>query len=1218
MRFFYFLVCLFTAGFLVTGSNVLAQTSPTYSVFLLGDAGAPAAEGDAVLNALRAQLQGLGSNSSLILLGDNIYQFGLPDADDPDRADAERRMRQQLDLHRAFSGRIFAIPGNHDWDKGRRDGWQRIKNQQDFVHQYLGRSDVFYPNDGCPGPVEIQLSDSLTLVLMDTQYWVHPWAKPGDDSDCSAKTLPDFLTQLDDILFRNRHRRVVVAGHHPMYSHGEHGAYFTLKDHLFPLTDIRKWLYVPLPGIGSIYPIYRSVFGSLQDLPNPVYKEMRNGMVGIFKKYTNLIYTNGHDHNMQLIRRDSLYYLTSGSGSKHTPVKKAKESLFAAEKKGFARLDFGDGDQLTISFFTPSEQTPTGELVYQTTIKLHPDPLPKRTGMTQQPDSVRVVPGFRYVAGPVKRFLLGNNYRDVWTSTLTVPVLNLKKEGLVPTERGGGMQTLSLRLVDPKKHEFAIRSIEKYPEKAIPESLRSDLAKDLVQDQISASHPFGALVVAPLAEAAGVYHTNPRIVVTPNDSTLREYEQTFANTLMLFEERADGNYKGTGLFGNSTKLYSTPKLLEKIQDDNDNRVDQQTVLRARLFDMWIGDWDRHDDQWRWASFKTDKGLRFEPIPRDRDQAFFLNEGILPKIVSRRWLMPKFQGFDYTIRLVPEFNNNARFFDRSFLTEPSRADWLAMADTLQRNMTDDAIQKAMNHLPEPARKLSAETLTAKLKQRRADLKRYADIQYRFLAKAVDVTGSDKQELFDVTRLPDGQTDVVVYKLNKEKEPTQVLYKRRFDPAETKEVRLYGLGGDDRFVVRGSAPAGSLLRIIGGKGDDVVTDSSSVRGLSRKTWVYDLRKNTTISGGSEIRSRLSDNKAVNNYDRNAFRYNLTMPLITVQANPDDGLFLGGGVLRRTQGFRKEPFAQQHRITANHAFATNAFNFHYDGTFTDLLGKADLVINGDIQAPNFVQNFFGIGNETVFDKENPVSYYRVRFENWRLNALLQHRLGKATFFYGPSIERIELEEKQQKFIQEYAQSIPNGSRLFEQFFYGGLKAGFTVDTRDNALLTTRGVFWRTAFTTYRGLNEQSRSFTQLQSDLSFYASIRLPAIVTIATRVGTSLNLSDNYEFFQASTLGGLTNLRGFRRTRFAGESAFFHNLDLRMRLLTIRTYLFPAYAGIVAFNDVGRVWVDGEKSNVWHHGYGGGIWLAPYNTAVISVLYAMSREDRIPMLRVGFFF
>lgn len=1219
MRLLYLFISLLIAiGLLVGAEPVRAQ--PAYSIFLLGDAGAPLPDGhDPILNTLRAQLQTAGPNSSLILLGDNIYQFGMPDIDHPDRADAERRMREQLDMRTAFGGRIFAIPGNHDWDKSRREGWQRIKNQQEFVRQYMGRDDVFFPNDGCPGPVELPLSDSLTLVLMDTQYWLHPWDKPGEDSDCSAKTLPDFLTQLDDILYRNRHRRVVVAGHHPMYSHGEHGGYYTFKDHLFPLTAMREWLYVPLPVIGSIYPIYRSVFGSLQDLPNPVYRELRNGMVDVLKKYRNLIYTNGHDHNMQLIQRDSLLYLTSGSGSKHTAVKKAHESLFAAEKRGFARLDFGPGNQLTISFFTPNEQHPTGELLYRTTTQLRPEKADLQTaGLQKQPDSLRITPGTGYAAGRGKRFWLGANYRDVWTSPVTVPVLNLKKEGLTPTERGGGMQTLSLRLVDPEKHEFAIRSIEKYPEKAIPASLRSGLANDLVQDQISASHPFGAVAVAPLAQAAGVYHANPRLVATPNDISLGDYQHTFANTLMLMEERADGNYKGTGLFGNTTKLYSTPKLLDKLQDDNDNRVDQMTVLRARLFDMWIGDWDRHDDQWRWASFKTEKGLRFEPVPRDRDQAFFVNEGILPKIVSRRWLMPKIQGFDYKIRYVPGFNNNARFFDRSFLTEPDRADWLAMADTLQRLMTDDVINESLNHLPEPSRTLTAETIAAKLKQRRADLARYADEQYRFLAEAVDVVGSDKDERFDLTRQPDGKTEVVVYKLNKKNEPTQQLYKRTFDPGETKEIRLYGLGGDDQFVIHGTAPRGSLVRIIGGKGDDVITDSSSVGGWSRKTWVYDLRKNTTISGGPETRSRLSDDKAVNNYDRTAFRYNLTMPLVSVQANPDDGLFIGGGVLRRTQGFRKTPFAQQHRITVNHAFATEAYSFHYDGTFTDLLGKADLLINADIKAPNFVQNFFGIGNETIFDKEKGVNYYRVRFANWSLNALLQHKVGKASFFYGPSIERIEVEEGQKKFIQEYAQSIPDGKRLFSSFLYGGLKAGFTVDTRNNPLLTTRGLRWHTSLTAYRGLNDQSKSFTQLQSDLSFYASIRLPAILTIATRVGTSLNLSDNFEFFQASTLGGLTNLRGFRRTRFAGESAFYHNLDLRMRLFTIKTYLFPAYAGVLAFNDIGRVWVDGEKSSVWHHGYGGGIWLSPYNTAVISLLYAKSRENGIPMLRVGFFF
>ena len=69
-------------------------------------------------------------------------------------------------------------------------------------------------------------------------------------------------------------------------------------------------------------------------------------------------------------------------------------------------------------------------------------------------------------------------------------------------------------------------------------------------------------------------------------------------------------------------------MIENLIEDNDNRVDQNFVVRNRLFDMWIGDWDRHDDQWRWAEFKEDNGSIYRPIPRDRDQAFFINEGFI--------------------------------------------------------------------------------------------------------------------------------------------------------------------------------------------------------------------------------------------------------------------------------------------------------------------------------------------------------------------------------------------------------------------------------------------------------------------------------------------------------------------------------------------------------------------------------------------------------------
>ncbi|GAB3937917.1 BamA/TamA family outer membrane protein [Larkinella terrae] len=1209
---------LYTALFLLfLLPNLVTGQSKPYTVFLLGDAGEPQPQGDAVLKTLQSQLLKTGNNSSLIYLGDNIYPRGLPDSSHADRADAERRMREQLSILAGFRGKAFVIPGNHDWQQGKREGWQRIRNQASFVTAELGRNDVFFPKDGCPGPVEIALSEEITLVLIDTQWWLHPWDKPGEESDCEAKDLPSFLLLLDDVLSRNQNKKVVLAGHHPMYSHGEHGGHFTFKDHLFPLTDINPSLYIPLPVIGSIYPVYRTLIGNIQDIQHPKYKLMRNGMVSLLKKYRNVVYVNGHDHNEQLILRDSTYYVTSGSGSKSVPVKKGRNSLFASSNKGFARLDFTEDGKTTIRFFTPETGSESGKLLFETSFTLPVKPTPVAETATP-PTSLYVIPSAQYVASPFHKMLLGDNYRDVWQSPVSVPILNLNQEagGLKPLQRGGGMQTFSLRMAGKDGKEYVLRSVEKYAENAIPKALRSGFVNDLVQDQISASHPFAALVVPPLAEAAGVFHTNPKLVIVPDDSLLGPYRRTFAHSLALFEERVDGNYENSSQFGGTKKIFSTLKLLDKLADDNDNQVDQQAVLRARLFDIWLGDWDRHDDQWRWASFKNNKGLIFKPIPRDRDQAFFVNRGVIPKIVSRKWAMPKFQGFSNSIRDVPGLAFNARYFDRSFLTEPSLEDWIKTADSLAKQLTDPVIDEALKQLPNTAYDLTAAEIKAKLQSRRAELAQYAAALYRFLALDVDVTGSDKRERFEIIRELDGQMKVTVSKLKKEGETGERLYQRIFKPDETKEVRLYGMGGDDEFIVSGSSDKGILLRIIGGKGHDRIIDSSSVSGLRKKNVVYDSEK-TKVDGDSETRLRLSGNPKINAYDRKAFKYNILFPQISVQYNPDDGLFLGGGFMYTKHGFRKEPFAQQHRFVVNHAFATQAYNFNYDGIFTDVIGNADLRIDADVQAPNFVSNFFGLGNATVFDKKKGITYYRTRFENISVSALIQHKVGNLNLYYGPAVESIEIEENDKRFVNDFASQLPDGQNLFSRRLYAGLKAGFLIDSRDDKILPTRGTYWRTELRLYEGISTYAKNLSRLQSDLAFYASLRLPTTLTIASRVGGGVNFSD-YEFFQANTLGGLSNLRGFRRTRFAGGSMLYNNTELRLKVATIKTYLFPAYLGVLGFNDVGRVWEKGEHSTHWHHGYGGGVWLSPYKQAVISFLYAISEEEKLPMLRVGFLF
>jgi hypothetical protein len=348
-----------------------------------------------------------------------------------------------------------------------------------------------------------------------------------------------------------------------------------------------------------------------------------------------------------------------------------------------------------------------------------------------------------YSAGALKRILLGKTYRSLWQEPIIFPVFDIEKEkgGLTILKRGGGLQTKSLRLQDKDGKEYVLRSVDKTTAAAIPRALEETLAADIVQDQISASHPYGALAIPLLAQAAGVYSTHPKVVYVADDARLGKYQTLFANTLNILEERPDKEQSANS--EQEKKVYSTTKLLSRLQADNDHRVNEHEVLRARLFDILIGDWDRHDDQWRWLAKKGEKGMIYYPLPRDRDQVFFVNEGLLPKIASRKWIMPKFQGFNHRIRDVAGFNFNARYFDRSFLNELDLNDWLAMADTLQSRLTDSIIEQAIGEWPKEVQQLSGKEIVAKLKSRRYYLKSDAQTYYRFLSREVDIVGSEKE-------------------------------------------------------------------------------------------------------------------------------------------------------------------------------------------------------------------------------------------------------------------------------------------------------------------------------------------------------------------------------------------------------------------------------------------------------------------------------------------
>ncbi|QSE98536.1 BamA/TamA family outer membrane protein [Fulvivirga lutea] len=1214
MKAFSVIFCVFLGVFTFIQST--AQKQVSYTLYLVGDAGKVTDGQTSNFQVISEQIN--GQNEGLVFLGDNIYQQGMPTAQSESRIAAEEAINAQIELAKKFNGNAYFIPGNHDWAQGRKIGWDQVQRQEDYVEDRLDSANVFIPNDGCPGPVEVNLSDELLLVIIDTQWFLHGWDKPTNEiGGCDFNTPLDVLLALDQILALNTHRKVVVATHHPMYTYGEHGGVFPFKHFLMP------------PVVGAFYPFYRAVFGSVQDIPNPKYKGMRNALVETLEQYPNVIHVAGHEHSLQYSFNNSIHYIVSGSGSKTTYVKKKGFAEYAESVNGFAKLLFYSDGEVKVEYWRHD-----GSKAFSKSLMNKPY-APKLTGEEfakkyDLEDSVYVTHASdQYEAGKGHKRLFGANYRDVWQQDLEVPVFDIGTEhgGLKIVQRGGGQQTKSLRLEAKDGKQYVLRSIEKFAAGAIPPFLRNTFAQDLVQDQISASHPYGAFVVPYLAEAAGIYHTNPQLVFIPDDPRFGKYQATFANTLALYEERPSKDWSDADFFGNSPDIESTSKVLENLQEDNDHYVDQKFVVKSRLFDMIIGDWDRHDDQWRWSEIDEGKGNRYRPIPRDRDQVFFVNEGFFPGIWKRKWALPKFEGFDEDIDWPSGLSFNARYFDRSFLTGLEREDWIEAAEQLKRDLTDEKIESAIKKWPKPIYDLHGERVIRRLKARRDNITESAISHYLFLAKEVDVVGSDKHENFVATRLPNGDVHVQVRKMKKDGDKKHTIFERTFKYDETKEIRLYALGGDDEIEIEGESPKGIKIRVIGGDGDDELDDDSKVGGFGKKNIFYDTKEGNKLKLNSESKNRLSNNEDVNNYNRKAFQYNVLMPLLTGNFNPDDGVYLGGGFVYTNHGFRKEPFKSKHKVLGSYAINTQAYNFNYLGQFTDVIRKWDLETNVSFLVPNFVNNFFGYGNESKFDQDidetvdvnRAIDYYRLRFEE------ISYEVG----FFRPigSLARIgithdfvswELDQgaNENRFVTDVF--LPNTNLENEQtvnYMGGGLR--LDVDTRKNIKNPVSGLLWTNKINTLYGIDDATDDFHQYNTELSVYHSFKIPAKLTFAARVGWGINFGD-YPFFRGQTLGGREQIRGYRKTRFYGDEAFFSNVEARLKLFSVKGYILPATVGILGFHDVGRVWVDGENSDKWHRGIGGGIWIEPFNLTVLSFEVGASEEETLAYVRMGFLF
>jgi hypothetical protein len=491
------------------------------------------------------------------------------------------------------------------------------------------------------------------------------------------------------------------------------------------------------------------------------------------------------------------------------------------------------------------------------------DSLAKSDTLSFKDSCIAVAAGTHYRHGAFHNFFYGRHYRDLWALPVYMKVFDIGSVngGLKIHKKGGGFQTLSLKMADQDKKKYVLRTVDKDPAKSLPHWLQKTFVKNIFRDQTSALNPYGALVLPKLSEAAGLFHTNPVLYFVPYDERFGEFAKEFEGRMVLFEEFPDSSWINNELFDYAKDIIGSEHMLAKYFKHQNVKIDERMLARARLFDLWIGDWDRHTDQWKWGEYGSDSLLYYyKPIARDRDMAFCeFNEGGFFTFIAAR-INNKLQTFDYKYNDIKGLERNGSYIDHVLLNALTKQDMLAIADSLTARLSDRVIEEAIATWPEEVYQKNGAEIIAKLKSRRNHLRKATEDFYSLISKEAIVTGTDMTETVEIIRMNDNQTSVKVFNEDK-----SLRYSRIFFRNETEKIKVFTLKGNDRITLNGTVNEGIEIELFGGEGNDSIADHSHVKGITRKTKIYDSREGNRIEFGREAIDKTSDRACILDFDR-----------------------------------------------------------------------------------------------------------------------------------------------------------------------------------------------------------------------------------------------------------------------------------------------------------------------------------------------------------------
>lgn len=1176
-----------------------------HTFFLVGDAGnADEEQAQQTLELLHKKLKKASKKSTLLFLGDNIYPKGFPGDKHPeDKALAETKLTNQLKLTEGFKGKTIVIPGNHDWYSGIKG----LERQADFVTKYLNDKKGFLPRKSCP--IEnVKIDSTTTLIAVDSEWFLEDWNDhPTINDNCEIKTREAFFEELEGLLNKNQEKTVVLAIHHPLLSNGTHGGQFSLEKQLFPLEQ-----KIPLPIIGSFINLLRKTSGvNPQDIQNKQYTIYTKRIKTLLQKQKNVIVVSGHDHNLQYISKENIQQIISGAGSKSEAARAINPYDFSYGGNGYATLTMFKSGDAKVSFYG-NENGKEKLLFEREIIKAKeinwasdiPNKFPETVTTSIYSPKMTQKSAFH-------RFLFGQHYRKYYSlpieaRTATIDTL---KGGLKPIREGGGHQSVSLRMSDPQGREYIMRAMKKsatvflqsvaFKDQYVVNEFEKTYAEDFLFDFYTTSHPYSSFAIGGMSDQIGLRHTNPILYYIPKQNGLGEFNASFGDQLYMVEERPADNHLDGKNFGKPSNIIGTDDMMLNLHKDEKYTVDEKEYIKARLFDILLGDWDRHSDQWRWAEYKEGGKVIYRPIPRDRDQAFVKYDGALLSLIMNMPPLRHMRTFKGDRINVKWLGREPYPMDLAFLKTAGEKEWVEQAKYIQENLTDADIDVAFKNMPKEVQDETVDEIKAKLKSRKKDLQKYAREYSDVLDRTVMIAGTDKKDKFVLNHNVKKGIEIQVFRIKKEGD--ELLYTKNVTDAKTKNLWIYGLDDNDVFEVKGTEKSSIKIRLIGGQNNDTYNIENG-----RKVIVYDFKsKENTYNLDSKTQTQLTDDYEVNAYNYERPKYNVVSGLPNIGYNPDDGVKVGVNVNYTVNNFKQNPYTQRHIFNAFYYFATGGLEFNYAAHFPGLLGKWVIDVESLYTTPNFAMNYFGYGNESQYKDDLGMDYNRVRIRKFNASGAIRHvgRYG-SEFSIQPIFQRMTVEDTENRYINIPGIVNPN---VFDSQNYGSLKVKYLFKNSDFAAKPTLGMYFMIAGTWTTNLDDTKKNFPTLESVLGFTHKIDHNGKLILATYLKGKAIFNNNYEFYQGASLGGDTDLRGFRNERFLGSSYFSQSSDLRLSIGKIRKTIVPFTYGILGGFDYGRVWLDGENSKKWHQDYGGGLWLNAINVITARISYFKSPDE-----------